>query len=219
MPRPSDSTSDLYDLVGPAARAMPRPGDAIPVLRPFSPQQRPVQVLDDDALRRRLTGTLAVLLRESSFVVDSVRVAQDAIDYALAVARTAEGDPLAERIGEVYGAEDLRRWLPTSPTPEELRARVVGLALVGFETADGLLAFPSWQFDAVDGRLAVRDDVTALWQQMSHGGWMTDLDLILWMRTRLRSLDEFRPVEWVRRHGPDEPRLVRAVARLRRRTA
>lgn len=152
------------------------------------------------------------------------RVTAAATDAAATEAQRAadNGSPVAARIGPVYTVTDLQRWLtpPGSPdlSPEAVRKRAKKRQLVAFLTDDHHWAFPAWQFDRVGGHLLPRDAVIALWQQLPTSGFLTDVDLAVWMATRLRSL-EGTPAAHVAAHGADSPVLQHALSRLTARAA
>lgn len=175
-----------------------------------------------DAFARELRERLRAF-EEPAGGLDASRIGLEAADWAAAAVTAAAGTSLlARRIGPVYVADDLRRWL-TAPgrrplTGEAVRKRAKLRQLVGFRTDDGHWAFPAWQFDRVAGRLVPRAEVTALWQRLPHDGFLTAADLAVWMSTRLADLRS-TPADRAHSHGRDDAALVHAVARLRARVA
>ncbi len=142
---------------------------------------------------------------------------------ALELGRTTGPSALARRIGPIYTARDLARWLPpvgAGPlTDEAVRKRAKARQLAAFLTDDHRWAFPAWQFDRIGGQLVPRRAVLDVWERLPIDGFLTDVDLAAWMASRLRSLDDATPAEHAHRYGADDDRLVRAMARLRRRAA
>lgn len=130
---------------------------------------------------------------------------------------------LARRIGPVYTADDVARWLDSftgEPLPvSEVRKGANERKLVGFLTDDLRWAFPAWQFEQIEGWLVVRPQVVAVWQQLPYDGVFSDVDLVAWMNTRLLSLDGRTPADTAHRQGVDDEMVAAAVSRLRARAA
>jgi hypothetical protein len=187
--------------------------------------------LADRVLATTREGIVAHLRQlELAGVIDRIdtvavdRVAATLVDVtALALGRDTGPSALARRIGPIYTAGDLARWLPpagAAPLSDEaVRKRAKGRHLVGFLTDDHRWAFPAWQFDQIGGQLVPRRAVVELWRQLPTDGFLTDVDLAAWMASRLRSLDDATPAEHAHRYGADDPRLAGALARLLRRAA
>lgn len=141
----------------------------------------------------------------------------------LLTARLAHArNPLAERIGPTYRAEQLARYLPgvdAKPwTTEAIRKRAKKHQLVAFQSDDRVWLFPQWAFTVGVGRLVPIKAVTSTWQDLPHHGVLADVDLVAWMATRRRDLDGQTPARWATTHGYDD-RLRGAVRSVRRRAA
>lgn len=155
--------------------------------------------------------------------VDPEQLGGEATDWLLSALYATSGtSPLARRIGPVHTTDDLTRWLVAPGrrplTTQAVRKRAKQHQLVGFVTDDRQWAFPAWQFDRAAGRLIPRQEVVALWQQLPHDGFLSDVDLAAWMNTRFESL-RATPAERANRHGSDDEGLRAAVSRLRNRAA
>ncbi|WP_052665119.1 hypothetical protein [Nitriliruptor alkaliphilus] len=154
----------------------------------------------------------------------STKIVAAASDAAVseAAACLAGGPPIAQRIGPIYLVADLTRWLPSPGTPplsdEAVRKRIRQRQLVAFRTDDLMWAFPGWQFDRIGGQLVPRASVIELWKRLPTRGFLTDVDLAVWMATRLRILDG-TPADHAHTHGADSPPLQRALSRLNARAA
>lgn len=154
---------------------------------------------------------------------DVDRLGSEAVDWLMSALHvTGAASPLGRRIGPVYSAEDLARWLvaPGSAplTTQAVRKRAKNHQLVGFLTDDRQWAFPAWQFDRAAGRLLPRSEVIALWRQLPHDGFLPAADLAAWMNTESASLDT-TPAAYADRHGARSRELDAAVARLVARAA
>lgn len=126
---------------------------------------------------------------------------------------------IAERIGPVFGVDDLAEWLAPPKTIDEIRSAAKQRFLVGFETDDKKWAFPEWGFKREHGHLILRPEVVALWQALPHDGFLTAVDLAAWMNTRFESLETRTPARRVTEHGMDDPALQTAVVRLHSRAS
>lgn len=139
---------------------------------------------------------------------------RDAADFA--AARELLRDEVAGRIGPVYDAEQLARWLTPAGQPltsEAVRKRAKLRQLVAFQTSDRSWVFPAWQFDVAGGVLVPHPQVTALWRALPHGRWMSAANLAVWMHTRSRTLRD-TPASVARRRSAEDPALRAVVARL-----
>lgn len=154
---------------------------------------------------------------------DVERLGSEAVDWLLSSLHMTSGaSPLGRRIGPVYSAEDLARWLvaPGSAplTTQAVRKRAKSHRLVGFLTDDRQWAFPAWQFDRAAGRLLPRAEVIALWRVLPHNSFLSPADLAAWMNTELASLTT-TPAAYADRHGAKSSELDAAVSRLVARAA
>ncbi|HEX4955960.1 MAG TPA: hypothetical protein VF017_21435 [Thermoanaerobaculia bacterium] len=114
--------------------------------------------------------------------------------------------PWNDQIGPFYSAQQIGRVLGgiSRQAVAERRARRTLLAL---RTADGVLVYPTFQFDE---HHRVLPGLAEVLQTLAASG-VDDWTLAGWLCSPLSSLDRRTPVEWLRR-GEDPTRLV-AVAR------
>lgn len=151
---------------------------------------------------------------------DLDRIGARAAEYAVMELRAPRRrSVVADRIGPVYTTLEVAEWL-VGPgdrplTTEAVRKRGLRRQLVGIQTDDRRWAYPGFQFEAIGGRLLVRDDVIRVWQMLPHDSWRSDATLAAWMNTRLRSMGGLTPSDYGAINGAEDPIVIAAIGRLR----